>query len=139
MTSRSHTASELLQLSKALLRLHKTLLDSEREAYERVHGAIQSNGAFLQLVLGHPSFAWLRELSQSMARLDELAESKAPSSAEALDAHMGSLRTLLSPMKDGDEFNRRYYEAIQRHPDTALAHAVVVDLLSEPRRKGGEI
>ena len=105
MTKRGHS-SEVLQLSKALLHLHKTLLDGERAAYERLHGPICSNGAFLQLVLGHPSFAWLRDLSRSMARLDELAEGKDASCAEALHAQTASLRTLLVPRKDGEEFNR---------------------------------
>ncbi len=52
------------------------VVDSSEAAYERLHGPIPSNGAFLQLVLGHPSFAWLRDLSRSMAHLDELAEAK---------------------------------------------------------------
>jgi hypothetical protein len=138
MTNRGHAASTSLQLSKALLRLHKTLLDTERAAYERLHGPIPSNGALLQLIIGHPSFAWLRDLSRSMARLDELAEAKEPSSLEALDAHMVSLRTLLTPMKDGEEFNRRYHDVLERNPDAALAHTAVVELLSESRWKGGE-
>lgn len=133
MTRRSHTASQLLHLSKALLRLHKTLLDGERAAYERLHGPISSNGAFLQLVLGHPSFAWLRDLSRSMAHLDQLAEAKEASPAEALHAQTASLRKLLTPMKDGEEFHRRYHDALERDPDAALAHAAVVELLSETR------
>lgn len=136
MTRRGPTAPELLELSTALLRLHKALLDGERAAYERLHGPIPSNGAFLQLVLGHPSFAWLRDLSRSMARLDELTEAKEASPAEALHAQRASLRTLLTPMKDGEEFNRRYHDALERNPDAALAHAAVSDLLPEPLRKG---
>ena len=133
MTRRTHAASEMLQLSKALLRLHKTLLDGERAAYERLHGPIPSNGAFLQLVLGHLSFAWLRDLSRSMARLDELADAQEVAPAEALHAQTALLRTLLTPMKDGEEFHRRYHDALERDPDAALAHAAVVELLSETR------
>ena len=136
MSQRGYS-SELLQLSKALLHLHKTLLDGERAAYERLHGPICSNGAFLQLVLGHPSFAWLRDLSRSMARLDELAEGK-DACAEALHAQTASLRTLLVPRKDGEEFNRRYHDALERDRDAALAHAAVVELLAQPSRQGGE-
>src|SRR5689334_12876398 len=64
------TARELHQLSKELLRLHRALLDGERLAYERRHGPIASNGQYLQLVLGHPDFAWLRHLSRLMAELE---------------------------------------------------------------------
>lgn len=114
MTQRGHI-SELLQLSKALLHLHKTLLDGERAAYERLHGPICSNGAFLQLVLGHPSFAWLRDLSRSMARLDELAEAKEAPFAEALHAHAASLRALDAHGRE--ECNRRYHDALERDPE----------------------
>jgi hypothetical protein len=41
-------------LSRALLRLHKAWLDNERVSYERVHGRIPSNGAFLQLAVNDP-------------------------------------------------------------------------------------
>jgi hypothetical protein len=68
--------------------------------------------------------------------LDELAEGKDASCAEALHAQTASIRTLLVPRKDGEEFNRRYHDALERDPDAALA--AVVQLLAEPRRQGGE-
>ena len=55
--------AHLGNLSRSLLRLHKALLDSERVSYERVHGRIETNGAFFQLVLGDAWFAWLRPLT----------------------------------------------------------------------------
>jgi hypothetical protein len=86
MANQHYTQAQLDQLSRALLRLHKTLLEGERVAYERVHGRITSNGEFLHLLLGHAWFAWLRQLSQSMAKLDELAEDKDGSASDAIDA-----------------------------------------------------
>ena len=74
MPEPGHRDAHLDHLFQALLRLHKALLDDERVSYERVHGRIPSNGAFLQLVLGDAWFAWLRPLSQLMAKLDELGE-----------------------------------------------------------------
>lgn len=64
MPESGHKDVHLDQLFRALLRLHKALLDDERVSYERVHGRIPSNGAFLQLVLGDAWFAWLRPLSR---------------------------------------------------------------------------
>jgi len=57
MPGQSRTDTQLSQLSRALLHLHKALLDGERLSYERVHGRIASNGAFLQLVLEDAWFA----------------------------------------------------------------------------------
>lgn len=129
MGTRHYTAAHVNQLSRALLRLHKTLLDGERLAYERVHGRIASNGQFLQLLVGHAWFAWLRRLSHSMARLDELAESKEPSAPDAIGEEIAGIRALLTPSEVGEGFGRQYYDALQRDPDVVLAHAAVRDLL----------
>ncbi|BFU94722.1 MAG: conserved protein of unknown function [Nitrospira sp.] len=125
MSHERRTNSPVAELSRSLLRLHKALLDDERRAYERVHGRIASNGAFLQLVLGDPWFAWLRPLSQLMVTLDELDESAEPTAPAEITALLASARTLLTPSEEGEGFARQYYEALQRSPDVGLAHAEV--------------
>ncbi|MBS0169572.1 MAG: hypothetical protein JSR62_04400 [Nitrospira sp.] len=129
MADQDHARAHLQNLSRALLRLHKALLDGERVSYERVHGRIETNGAFFQLVLGDAWFAWLRPLSQLMARLDELSEEDEPSSREEIPTVIASVRTLLTPSEEGDGFGRHYYDALQREPDVGLAHAAVRALL----------
>lgn len=114
-----------------LLRLHKALLDDERVAYERVHGRIPSNGAFLQLTLNDAWFAWLRPLSQSIARLDELSESDDAASRETIPALLASVQTLLMPAEEGEGFSRQYYDALQRSPEVVLAHAALRPLLKQ--------
>ena len=116
---------------KGLLRLHKALLDDERVAYERVHGRIPSNGAFLQLVLNDAWFAWLRLLSQQIAKLDELSESDDPSLREGIPALPTSVQALLSPMDEGEGFGRQYHDALQRAPNVVLEHAAVRALLRQ--------
>lgn len=132
MPGQSRTDTQLPQLSRALLHLHKTLLDGERRSYERVHGRIPSNGVFLQLVLGDAWFAWLRSLSQLMARLDELDESKEPTAPAEIIALLAATRTLLTPTEEGEGFGRHYYEALQREPDVVMAHAAVRALFAQP-------
>ena len=78
MRERKSRDTSLDNVFNGLLRLHKALLDDERVSYERVHGRIPSNGAFLQLALNDAWFAWLRPLSQLIAKLDELSESNDP-------------------------------------------------------------
>jgi hypothetical protein len=118
-------------LFRALLRLHKALLDDERVAYERLHGRIPSNGAFLQLVLNDAWFAWLRPLSQLMVKLDEFSEEKELSTHEEVPALLSSVRTLLTPTEEGEGFGRQYHDALQRSPDVVLAHATVKALLTQ--------
>ena len=50
---------QIVEVRRALLRLHKALIDSERAAFEARAGAT-SNGQFLQLLLQDPFFVWLR-------------------------------------------------------------------------------
>ena len=121
--------NELHRLSKALLRLHKALLDGERASYEPVHGRITSKGEFLHLLLGHPWFAWLRQLSNFIAAIDEITEAKEAAVHDSLSDLLSSLRALLTPSQESDGFGRRYYDAMQRDPDVVLAHAEVRGLL----------
>ncbi|MFY4727434.1 hypothetical protein ACOSYY_00050 [Nitrospira sp. BLG_2] len=124
-------------VSRALLRLHKALLDAERLSYERVHGRIASNGAFLQLVLGDSWFAWLRPLSHSITKLDELAEEDRTASGAQITELLASLRSLLTPSEAGEGFGRNYYDALQRNPDVVLEHAAVKTLLLQAVPKQG--
>lgn len=126
-----HRDPHLDHLFQALLRLHKALLDDERVSYERVHGRIPSNGAFLQLVLGDAWFAWLRPLSQLMVKLDELMEEGEESARTEIIDLLTSVRTLLMPTEEGDGFGRQYHDALQRGPDVVLAHAAATALLRQ--------
>jgi hypothetical protein len=96
-----------------------------------VHGRIPSNGAFLQLVLNDAWFAWLRPLSQLMAKLDELGEEDEPSTREEIPALLASMQALLTPRDEGEVFGRQYYDALQRSPDVVLEHAAVRALLKQ--------
>ena len=132
MPEPGHKDVHLDHLFRALLRLHKALLDDERVSYERVHGRIPSNGAFLQLVLGDAWFAWLRPLSQLMATLDELGEKGESPDGPDIATSIASIRTLLTPSEEGEGFGRQYHDALQREPDVVLAHAAVRALLLRP-------
>jgi len=128
--SKNRDAS-LDKLFHALLSLHKALLDDERVSYERVHGRVPSNGAFLHLVLNDAWFAWLRPLSQLIAKLDQLSEEDEPSTRGEICSLLVSVRTLLTPTEEGEGFGRQYHDALQRSPDVVLAHAAVRALLMQ--------
>jgi len=120
----------LKDLRHGLLRLHKTLLDSEQVTYERIHGRVESAGQLLQLVMGDPWFAWLRPLSHLVIRIDEMLEDEQESTPQDIVLVLSEVRGLLTPSEQGEGFERNYYEALQRTPDVVLAHAHVQKLLS---------
>ena len=122
----------LATLSTGLLHLHKSLLDAERAAYERDVARITSTGQYLQLVLGDPWFAWLREISQFIVLVDEARDADDPPiTAADADRLIGEARALLSPSEGGGSFHRRYYEALQRDPAAVLAHGTMMQVLAQ--------
>ncbi len=120
----------LREIRAALLRLHKALLDSEREVYERRHGRIQSKGEFFQLVIGDEWFSWLRPFSQFIVEIDEALSSKEPITLHRANELIDEARFLVSPAEAGTTREQRYYQAIQRDPNIALMHAEVSSLLA---------
>ena len=66
------TSQRLRDIRAVLLRVHKTLLEFERQGYERKHGRISNSYQFLELVMSDPWFAWLRQLSELIVEMDEL-------------------------------------------------------------------
>ena len=121
--------ARLRGVSRALVRLHKALLDDERVQFERVRGRIESSGEFLQLVLHDEWFAYLRPLSALVVGIDELLDAEAATQGEA-DALVAQARAMLKPSETGNEFARRYYAAIQRDPDVIFAQREALRLLT---------
>src|SRR5215204_804231 len=76
------TRDNLKNLSKAMLRLHKTLLDAAKLDYEAKNGTITSVNLYFQLVIDDAHFAWLRKISSLIALIDEAVSIRRPA-AEA--------------------------------------------------------
>jgi hypothetical protein len=126
------TRDALKELRQGLLRLHKTLLDLERQGYERARGRIGNSYEFLQLVLKDPWFDWLHRLSELIVQIDETLDARDPEQPPTEDdakALLARARTLLSPSESGSEFQKNYFLALQQSPDVVLLHAEMMRLL----------
>ena len=120
----------LKALRNGLLKLHKSLLDSERAAYERDIARISSTGQYLGLVLDDPFFQPLRELSQFIVLIDEALDRKeTPISNDEAELLLKQARLMLVPAEEGSGFARRYFEIMQRDPATVLAHRDMLQVL----------
>jgi hypothetical protein len=121
----------LKEVRDGLLRLHKSLLDSERATYERDVARITNTGQYLDLVLNDPWFQWLRQLSEFIVLIDEtMARKEPPATAEEGTALMTKARGMLVPSEDGTGFARRYFEVLQRDANAVLAHRDMLRVLS---------
>ena len=127
------TAEKLRAIRAALLHLHKTLLERERDAYEREHGKIGSSYEYLNLVMHDTSFAWLRLLSELIVQIDESLDGRETPSEATANALIQQSRLLLTPNEGGAEFQRKYFTSVQESPEVVLAHAEFAKLLGPAR------
>ena len=119
------------ELRHALLELHKSMLDAQRVRYERDHGRIGSAGEFLGIVLEHPEFGWIRELSALIAQFDEWRDLSDGASGQDLAAITDALRKLVKA-GGGSDFSRKYWEMAEASPDVLVGHVKLWRLLASP-------
>jgi hypothetical protein len=120
----------LTDLRQALLPLHKTLLEWERKAYERVHGRL-SGGELLKVIVADPQFAWLHPISELIVRIDETLDAEAPDTTVDLDAIVAHARRVVAPDEGGARYTERYLAALQEVPEAVIAHGKVTSLLRD--------
>jgi hypothetical protein len=123
------TRENLKNLSKAMLRLHKTLLDAAKLDYEAKNGRIASVNLYFQLVIDDPHFAWLRKISSLIALIDEAVSVRRPATeAEALGLHNEA--QLLLNFQDADEaFNEKFQSALQNNIDAVMNYNAALQLV----------
>src|SRR5258707_15038 len=124
------TSLTLRNLRRGLLGLHKTLLDQETVAYEQAHGSV-TRGELLQLVINYQQFAWLHTISELIVRIDEMLSPQEPALESDGKALLTQAQVLLTPAETGNEFQRRYYAALQSEPEAVLAHREVMQLFKD--------
>jgi len=123
--------TRLKTLRDGLLRLHKSLLELERAAYERDVAPITSTGQYLNLVMDDPAFQWLRELSAFIVMADEaLAQKVPPMAEEEAERLIAQARALLSPAEEGIGFARSYFDIMQREAAAVLAHRDMLQVMN---------
>jgi hypothetical protein len=119
----------LKPLRLTLLDLHKALLDLEKEYYEKDNGEIKSTGEYLQLVIGHPQFDWLKKLSGIIVEMDELLSPRSKQEPAEADSAVATVKELLILDENGTDYQKRYYAAVQESPDVLIEHVKATRLL----------
>ncbi len=121
-TLTDETRQKLKHLSKSLLRLHKTLLETTKADYEAKNGVINGSNHYLQLVIDDAHFAWLRKFSSLIALIDEATSIRRPAAEAEAKALLNEVKTLLN-FEDADEdFNDKFQTALQENADAVVIH-----------------
>ncbi len=116
------TQAKLKNLSKSLLRLHKTLLDAERRQYELVNGRVQSTGEMLRLVLDDAHFAWLRILSGQIVLIDEFLATKQPTIETDGKSLIEQTARLLKFEDSNENFGDKFQAALQNDSNSVISY-----------------
>jgi hypothetical protein len=119
------------EISSNLLRLHKMLLDQERTVYEQANGKIASPGEFFQLVISHKHFEWLRQLSSMVVQIDEALAPRSTADAAEAALLLKQAGALLTPIENGNDFQHRYWLAIQNSTDVLFLHVDIRKLIEK--------
>lgn len=123
--------ARLQQVRETVLALHKSLLESERTAYEITHGPIASPAAFLNLLINDQAFAWLQPMTTLIVQIDEaLAAKRPPSTEQTFTQLLGDTRALLSPSTEQSSFWHRYWAVVQRDPAVEVLHSEIATELA---------
>lgn len=123
-------AEKLKNARNILLKLHKSMLDLEREMYEGIHGKV-GPAQFVNLLMEDEDFGWLRKFSMLIVEIDEMFDLKDAVTDEFVEANLAKVKELVE-MKEPDEYFRAKYQfAIQRDSNAAGLHSQLKTLLSE--------
>lgn len=120
---------KLVALREALLRLHKSLLEMERRAYEKEHGKV-STGELFRLVVDDAQFSWLHNISEFVVRIDENLSSEEDVSETDSHVAVSLARKIFAPSESGDGFQKKYFDAIQKDPAVVMEHAQLARLFN---------
>ncbi len=123
-------AEKLKNARNILLKLHKSMLDLEREMHEGIHGKVGATD-FLNLLMEDEDFSWLRKFSMLIVEIDEMFDLKDAVSAEMIDANLKKVRELVEMTEPDEYFRAKYQFALQRNPDSAGLHSQLKGLLSK--------
>jgi hypothetical protein len=111
----------LRDVSKALLPLHRALIDAAKDDYAFGVAPVKPS-QLLQLLNDDPFFAWLKPLTSLIVDIDEMARTD----FEPLDvvAIAGRIDRLFGPNAE-EVFAAHYIPMLQRSVDVAVGHAAL--------------
>lgn len=112
-----------------LLKLHKSLIDREREVFEEIHGPLKAS-EFLNILLENADFAWLRKFSMLIVEIDEMFVAKDGVPDDLVNANLVMISELVEMTEEDEYFRAKYRNAVQKYPDVAGLQAELRSSLS---------
>lgn len=117
-----------------LLKLHKLLVDIERENYEKENGQITS-GQFLNLLVNDSNFSWLRKFSTLIVEIDEMLDLDDGYTEQMIEKQFSQMRNLLNLENAEEDFRTKYQNVLQSNYEVAGKHGELKNLLADKEKK----
>jgi hypothetical protein len=110
--------SKINNLSRLLTKVHRSLLDFQKQVHERLEEKRLSPQDTLNLVIHHPDFDWLRIISALISQMDEVADDKKnPATEEFLKQFTQQLRDIFMDESQYINFKNRLNIAMSLDPN----------------------
>ncbi len=139
MPSSSAYREKVGLISALMVRIHKLLLEDEMENRQRSTQKKIPPTERLNMLLNDPEMAWLRQMSQLMAYVDEIYFQKGP----LLERQMSDVEQKVSSLfslQNESEFSFHYKSKLGTIPDLMAEHGRLKIVLKKvPQDSGGEI
>lgn len=120
---RAELREALRDTSRALIPLHRHLIEAARSDYAFAYQAVERTTQMVELLQNDPFFAWLKPLTAIIVDIDEMTRTDfQPEQAAAIAQRLERLFA-----------EAKYVEMLQREVDVAMAHAAVRRALQRVR------
>ncbi len=117
-------SKKLKNARNLLLKLHKVMLDREREIYEGIHGPLKPT-QFLNVLLEDMDFDWLRKFSMLIVEIDEMFAAKDGIPVEMIEANLAKVEELIELREHDEFFKAKYQFSLQTVPEAAALHSEI--------------
>lgn len=128
---RAALRAALREVSKALLPLHRALIEAARADYSANVEPITGPHHLLRLINDDPYFAWLKPITSLIVDIDEMV--RVDFTAEDAAAIAKRVERFFGATPD-ESFSERYVPILQREFDVTTGHAAVRKALSKLNR-----
>ena len=112
---RARLRDAMREISRALLPLHRKLIDAARSDYAFAYDADASPSAMIDLLQKDPFFAWLRPFTAIIVDIDEMTRT---------DFAPGEVNAVVARIEEALA-EQHYVEMLQRDVDVATGHATL--------------
>lgn len=124
MKSVQEMRDQLGQISAALLKIHKSLLENEMQEREAKYKTTIGPNDRLNALLNDPTLEWLRTLSQLVAAIDEVYFQKEPITIQQWEAELKRVQVSVMDASDS-EFIKKYRILLPIVPDLMQQHGLL--------------